>query len=97
MSRDEALHILRSNWDQLQREFGVRSLLMFGSLARNDASGDSDVDLLVDFDRPTGYFGLVRLQFYLQELLGRDVDLGTRGSLRPSMQERIAREAIRVA
>jgi predicted nucleotidyltransferase len=97
MSRDEALRILRSNWDELQRRFGVESLLMFGSVARGDARGASDVDLLVEFDRPTGYFGLIRLQMFLQELLGCDVDLGTAGSLRPSMRQRVAREAIRVA
>jgi uncharacterized protein len=75
----------------------VCSLVMFGSVARGEATESSDVDMLVEFDRPTGYFGLVRLQNFLKELLGREVDLGTPGSLRPEMKQRIEREAIRVA
>jgi predicted nucleotidyltransferase len=51
-------------------QFGVKSLALFGSVARDEAGAASDVDLLVEFDRPTGYFGLVRLQLFLQQLLG---------------------------
>jgi hypothetical protein len=97
MTRDETLRILRMNWKQLQEQFAVRSLLVFGSVARNEATDTSDVDLLVEFGRPTGYFGLVRLQLFLEDLLSCAVDLGTPASLRPAMRKRIAREAIRVA
>jgi uncharacterized protein len=95
--RDRVIQVLRENSPLLRQRFGVRSLLLFGSLARGDATDESDVDLLVDFDRPTGYFGLVRLQLFLQELLGRDVDLGTPASLRPAMLKRVEQEAVRVA
>ncbi len=97
MSRDELLAILRRQSRHLQAEHGVRSLTLFGSMARDEGRPDSDVDLLVEFDRPTGYFGLVRLQLFLQSLLGRAVDLGTPGSLRPGMRERIQEESLRVA
>jgi len=82
---------------ELAERCGVESLTLFGSVARGEATHASDVDLLVAFDRPTGYFGLVRLQLFLQALLGRDVDLGTPGSLRPAMRARVEEEAIRVA
>jgi uncharacterized protein len=95
--RDETLQILRRHWPQLQHQFGLRSLSIFGSVARDEATAHSDVDLLVEFDSPTGYFGLVRLQLYLQNLLNCGVDLGTPGGLRPAVRQRIAKEAIRVA
>ena len=97
MNRTNVVALLKANLDRLQAEFAVKSLALFGSVARDEARPESDVDLLVEFSRPTGYFGLVRLELYLQELLGQDVDLGTPGSLRPRMLERVQREAIRVA
>ena len=97
MRRDEVVRILREHREELGRKFGVQSLILFGSVARDQARSTSDVDLLVEFNRPTGYFGLVRLQLFLEQLLGCTVDLGTPGSLRPTMRQRIDREAIRVA
>jgi len=97
MTRDDVLRILGQRRDQLRQQFGVKSLALFGSVARDEAAGTSDVDLLVEFDRPTGYFGLVRLELFLREILGSEVDLGTPGSLRPKMRERVAKEAIDVA
>jgi predicted nucleotidyltransferase len=97
VKRDEIIRILREHSQELEERYGVASLRLFGSVARDEATKTSDVDLLVEFNRPTGYFGLVRLQLFLQEVLGCKVDLGTPGSLRPAMQERILKEAIRVA
>jgi predicted nucleotidyltransferase len=94
MKRSDVLAVLRAHRDRLRLEYGVQSLTLFGSVARDEAQSSSDVDLLVEFDRPTGYFGLVRLQLRLQELLECEVDLGTPGSLRPSMRQRIEQEAI---
>ena len=96
MTRNETLQLLRTNWRRLQDQFGVRSLSLYGSVARAEEQPTSDVDLLVEFDRPTGYFGLVRLQNYLQGLLGCHVDLGTTAGLRTGVRERAIEEAIRV-
>jgi predicted nucleotidyltransferase len=97
MKRDDVLAILRAEQPRLRSEFGVKSLVLFGSVARDAATAASDVDLLVEFDRSTGYFGLVRAHLHLQEILGRPVDLGTPGSLRPAMRTRVEQEANRVA
>jgi uncharacterized protein len=97
MSRDQILAAIREHEADLRTDHGVRTLTLFGSLARDEAKDTSDVDLIVEFDRPTGYFGLVRLQLFLQTLLGQPVDLGTPGSLRPGMRQRIAQESLRVA
>lgn len=89
MKRDVVLQILKQKNAELTNKFGVKSLLLFGSVARNEASAASDVDLLVEFNRPVGYFGLFALQDYLEELLGCPVDLGTPDSLKPYIKERI--------
>ena len=96
MKQDAVVQILRQNNAELTKQFGVKSLLLFGSIARNEATSTSDVDLLVEFNRPVGYFGLFALQDYLEKLLGCPVDLGTPDSLKPYIRERVEGELIRV-
>jgi len=97
MKRDEAVAILTEHLVHLRREYGVRHLSLFGSAARDDAGPDSDVDVLVEFDRPTGLFALFQLQDRLAEILGRCVDLGTVDSLKPRMRHQVHQELIHVA
>lgn len=94
--RAETLALLRANRPTVIREFGVEALALFGSLARDEAGAGSDVDILVIFDGPATsarYFGL---QFYLEDLLGRSVDLVTDNELRPELRPRVEAEAIYV-
>jgi hypothetical protein len=97
MKQDVVLQLLKQKNAEMERNFGVKSLLLFGSVARNEATSASDVDLLVEFNRPVGYFGLFALQDYLENLLGCPVDLGTPDSLKPYIRERVMGELIRVA
>ena len=97
MNRDEVLSILRQHQNDLERLFGVSSLVLFGSVARNENHPGSDVDLLVDFNRPVGYFGLLALQDHLEKLLSCSVDLGTPNSIKPRMKDAILEDAIHVA
>lgn len=97
MNREEALRCLREHSSDLTTRFGVISLSLFGSIARDDAAPDSDLDLLVEFDRPIGLFAFARVQQYLEDLVGRRVDLVTPEALRPSMRRRVEEEAIRAA
>ena len=69
---------------------------MFGSLAKQRFRSDSDIDLLVDFDRPVGLFRLIELEQYLTLLLACEIDLVTPDSLRPQLKNSILNEAIRV-
>lgn len=78
------------------REFGVIDLALFGSVARDEASAHSDIDILVRFDGPSTskrYFGV---QFDLEDLFGRPVDLVTDKALRPELRPTVEREAIHV-
>ncbi len=96
MTRADVLHILTTCQGELHRKFGVSSLSLFGSVARDEAIDVSDVDLLVEFDRPTGYFGLIALQEYLEGALGRRVDVGTAGSLKPRLRAKVLQECVHV-
>ena len=96
MKQDAVLQILKQKNAEMTKQFGVKSLLLFGSVARNESTSASDVDLLVEFNRPVGYFGLFALQDYLEKLLGCRVDLGTPDSLKPYIKERVMGELIRV-
>lgn len=96
MKQDAVLQLLKQKNAEMERKFGVKSLLLFGSVARGEATAASDVDLLVEFNRPVGYFGLFALQDYLETLLGCRVDLGTPDSLKPYIRERVMGELIRV-
>jgi hypothetical protein len=96
MQQDAVIRTLKQKNAELTERFGVKSLQLFGSVARNKATSSSDVDLLVEFDRPVGYFGLFALQDYLETLLGCPVDLGTPDSLKPRLRESVMGELIRV-
>lgn len=76
---------------------GVRSLSLFGSVARDEAGPGSDVDVLVEFaDEPT-FAGYMDLKFRLEDLFGRRVDLVTVGGLRPRVRPYVEEDLIRVA
>ena len=96
MQQDVVLQILKQKNAEMTKQFGVKTLSLFGSVARNEATFTSDVDLLVEFDRPVGYFGLFAFQDYLEKLLGCSVDLGTPDSLKPRIREHVMGELIRV-
>ena len=96
MNRDEALDLLRAHKAALAERFGVTSLALFGSFARDQATDRSDVDVLVRFNGPATsktYFGV---QFYIEDLLDRPVDLVTEKALRPELRPYVEREAVHV-
>ncbi len=95
-NRQRVLERLSQEQAKLRRDFHVASLALFGSLARDEATERSDIDLLVTFHRPAGYFALIALQQYLESVLGRNVDIVTPGGLKPGMKERVLMEAIDV-
>lgn len=96
MQRDEALAILAAHRADLER-YGVQSIAIFGSVARNEARPDSDVDILVEFGVPVGLFTLIRLERYLAGVFRRRVDLTTPGGLKRQAREEILREAVYAA
>ena len=95
MKRNEALTILRAEQEHLRRDFGVKSLALFGSVARDEAKDSSDIDLLVEFDRPIGLLHLIGTQQYIEQRLGvARVDLILRRAVLPELKEDILAEAV---
>ena len=94
MKREEVLAILAAHQERL-KALGVKSLDLFGSVARDEARSDSDVDFLVEFTKPGGLFQLFRVQHYLEDILGCAIDLGTEDALREHLREPVLKEAIR--
>ena len=96
MTRDDVLTVLRNHKATLARRFAVAELVLFGSFARDDANANSDVDLLVRFDGPTDWRRYFGAQFYLEDVLGRPVDLATDKTLRAELRPRVERDAVNV-
>jgi predicted nucleotidyltransferase len=94
--RADALRLIEAHLHEL-RDLGVRSLLIFGSVARDEARSDSDVDAIVEFNDQVGYFQLFRVRRRLESILGAKVDLTTAAALRPELRDGIFAEAIRAA
>jgi len=93
MNREDVLRTLTEHKEEI-RSLGVKSLAIFGSVSRNEASGESDVDVLVEFEGPVGFFKFMEVKEHLESLLGREVDLVTRNALRRQLKPRILQEAV---
>lgn len=89
MTRDEALEHLRQHESVLRERFGVNEIMLFGSVARNEAREDSDIDLVVAFDGPATLNRFAGLVDYLEEVFGRRVDLATADSVHPALRRAI--------
>ena len=92
-SLDSILELISGHATDLRR-LGVQSLSLFGSIIRGEAGPDSDIDMLVEFSEPVGYFHIFKLQSYLQNLLNLEVDLTTPSALKPEIAEQVLSEAI---
>lgn len=96
MTGAQVLEELVRNKPVLAARYGVTGLAWFRSMVRDAARADSDIDILVSFDGPATserYFGV---QFFLEDLLGRPVDLVTSRTLRPELRPFIEGEAVHV-
>jgi uncharacterized protein len=96
MNRQAILDRLTAEGPGLRKRYGVKTLAVFGSMARGDDREDSDVDILVTFEGRATFDNFMGLKLDLEDLFGRSVDLLTPKSLRPEIQAVIEKEAIRV-
>ena len=96
VGREKSLALLRAHKSVLAERFGVADIALFGSTVRDEAERGSDLDILVRFDGPTTSKRFFGVQFYLEDLLGRPVDLVTDKALRPELRPYIEKEAVRV-
>ena len=95
--RELVIKKLREVKENLKREYGLAKIGLFGSFARNEQKESSDVDVLIEV--PEGALSLVKymkLKFFLEETLGRRVDLVLIGAIKPRLREKILKEVIYV-
>lgn len=76
----------------LKNTYHVKEIGVFGSVARADNTEKSDVDLLVEFSQPIGFFKFIELEEYLGKIIGKKVDLVTKKALKPTLKEEILQE-----
>ena len=96
MNRDEVLETLRKHKQVLRERYDVTGLALYGSFARNQATPDSDVDVLVKFAAPPNWRRYFGAQAYLEDLFRRPVDLSTIGEVRSAIRPYVERDAIDV-
>ena len=87
---------LNSNRDYIQKTYHVVNIGIFGSVARGENTEKSDVDVLVKFSKPIGFFEFIKLEDYLTKIIGQKVDLVTQNALKPLIKEEILNQTIYV-
>ena len=95
-TKDQILQVLKKEFPLLKEKFGVRRIGLFGSYAKREETEGSDIDLLVEFERPIGFFKFIELENYLSEKLGFKVDLVTPDALKPRIKPYVLKEVIYV-
>ena len=93
ITREAVLECLEIHRSELEK-MGVKSLRLFGSVARNEATENSDLDFLVDFFEIPSLFELIAVQHFLEDLFNRKVDLGLERSLREHLRNPVLEDVI---
>ena len=93
-SKEEILRTIKKDLAYLKEKFKVKSIGIFGSYVRGEQTKTSDIDMLVEFGAPVGFFKFIELEDYLSEKLGAKVDLVTPDALKPLIKPHIMEEAV---
>jgi predicted nucleotidyltransferase len=96
MNKQTVLTRLANSIEEIRQRFAVSSLSIFGSIARDETTENSDMDVLVTFNRKATFDLFMDLKFYLEDLLETPVDLVTDKALRPQVRQAIKQEIIYV-
>ena len=80
----------------MRQKYNVKKLGIFGSVVRDEQKKGSDVDMLVEFVSPIGFFDFIRLENFLAETLNQRVDLVTKKALKPAIKNDVLKETVYV-
>ena len=94
LERDDIISILREQ--MVRSRFGIKSLFLFGSVARNESTAESDLDFIVDFDGVITFDRYMDLKIFLEDLFCKKIDLAIEDSLKPQIRQKILEEAINI-
>ena len=96
MTKNELIDALSSMKNELKQKFGIGKIALFGSYARNEANENSDVDIaILEMDLKNG-FDIIRAQYFLQDTLNKEVDIGTFKSMKTFIRNRIEKDFVYV-
>ena len=96
MNKDEIRKKIDSQLPYLRQKYCVKRLGIFGSVVRDEQRKGSDVDMLVEFTSPIGFFDFIRLEDFLAETLNQKVDLVSKKALKPAIKDDVLKETIYV-
>ncbi|AFZ56731.1 nucleotidyltransferase family protein [Anabaena cylindrica FACHB-243] len=96
MKRETLIAFLKAHGAEI-RGYGVKSLALFGSVARDEATAKSDIDLLVEFEGKVTFDCYMDLKFFLEDSLGCPVDVVSKKMLKPQIRDAVETEAIYVS
>lgn len=96
ISRKNILVALKTLKTEVETRYNVKSLELFGSVARDEHREGSDVDILVDFTKDADLFDLTGLSIFLEEKLGQKVDVVPKQALRPELSHNVLAETVTI-
>jgi predicted nucleotidyltransferase len=94
MNKTDILNLLREYKKELQTNFGIQEIALFGSYARDEQHKDSDIDLVIIKIDKKDYFNRIQAKYFLEEKLKKKVDLGYFDTIRNFLKKRIEKELI---
>ncbi|MBA4336620.1 nucleotidyltransferase [bacterium] len=98
MTKELKSHLatISENLPSLEKTFFVKKIGIFGSVSRGDQTKKSDIDIIVEFSQPVGFFKFLELEYFLSKILKKKVDLATKKALKPAIKKDVLKEAIYV-
>ncbi len=96
MRKEEILKVLKKELPYIRKKYHVKSIGLFGSYAREEARKESDIDILIEFEKPIGLFKFMELEEYLSQRLGKKVDLVEKEALKERIKPYVMEEVVYV-
>ncbi|MFA7062370.1 MAG: nucleotidyltransferase family protein [Pedobacter sp.] len=96
MTRDEIITFLTHNKSEIEQRYGVTKIGLAGSYARDEATLESDIDIIVEIKSPNKFRSFFYLLYFLQDALGKQIDLVTESSLKPLVKKTILKDIVYV-
>lgn len=89
----DIIKTLKKHEKEIREKYKVKKIGVFGSYVRGDQEETSDIDVLVEFEKPIGW-EFFDIKEFLEEILGKDVDLVTVGALKPLLKDKVLKEVV---
>lgn len=96
MEKEAVKQKINAQLSFLKKRYHVKNIGLFGSVVRDDFTEKSDIDIMVEFNSPIGFFDFIRLENLLSQLLQRKVDLVSRKAIKPIIKKEILKEMVYV-